>query len=68
MMPEEQVPPVVAVVVASDPALWFEGCLEALAAQDYPNLDVLVVDAASREELTTACRGRSSARLHRPPG
>ncbi len=51
-MPEEQVPPVVAVVVASDPGRWFEECLEALGAQDYPNLDVLVVDAASHDELT----------------
>ncbi|MGA3215461.1 MAG: glycosyltransferase [Acidimicrobiales bacterium] len=51
-MPEEQVPPVVAVVVANDPGRWFEDCLEALGAQDYPNLDVLVVDAASHDELT----------------
>ena len=51
-MPEEQAPPVVAVVVACDPGPWFEECLEALAVQDYPNLDVLVVDAASHEELT----------------
>jgi GT2 family glycosyltransferase len=51
-MPEEQAPPVVAVVVACDPGRWFEECLEALGAQDYPNLDVLVVDAASHEELT----------------
>ena len=52
LMPEEQAPPVVAVVVACDPGPWFEECLEALGAQDYPNLDVLVVDAASHEELT----------------
>lgn len=52
-MPEEQAPPVVAVVVASDPGPWFEESLEALAAQDYPNLDVLVIDAASTEQLTT---------------
>ncbi|MGD1011018.1 MAG: glycosyltransferase [Acidimicrobiales bacterium] len=51
-MPEEQAPPVVAVVVAHDPGPWFEECLQSLGAQDYPNLDVLVVDAASREELT----------------
>ena len=52
LMPEEQVPPVVAVVVANDPGRWFEECLDALGAQDYPNLDVLVVDAASHDELT----------------
>ncbi|MGD0874239.1 MAG: glycosyltransferase family 2 protein [Acidimicrobiales bacterium] len=51
-MPEQQAPPVVAVVVASDPGPWFEECLEALGRQDYPNLDVLVVDAASHAELT----------------
>ncbi|MGA2528625.1 MAG: glycosyltransferase [Acidimicrobiales bacterium] len=60
-MPEEQVPPVVAVVVANDPGRWFEECLEALGAQDYPNLDVLVVDAASRDDLT----GRVAAVLPR---
>ena len=60
-MPEEQAPPVVAVVVACDPGLWFEECLEALGGQDYPNLDVLVVDAASHEELTA----RVAAVLHR---
>jgi GT2 family glycosyltransferase len=49
---EEVAPPVVAVVVASDPGPWFEQCLEALGGQDYPNLDVLVVDAASKQELT----------------
>jgi GT2 family glycosyltransferase len=52
LMPEEQAPPVVAVVVAYDPGRWFEECLQALGAQDYPNLEVLVVDAASHEELT----------------
>jgi len=60
-MPEEQAPPVVAVVVACDPDRWFEECLQALDAQDYPNLDVLVVDAASREPLT----GRVAAVLPR---
>lgn len=47
-----QAPPVVAVVVACDPGPWFEEALEALAAQDYPNLSVLIVDAASAEEVT----------------
>ena len=45
-------PPVVAVVVAHDPGPWFEESLEALAAQDYPNLSVLVIDAASPADLT----------------
>jgi GT2 family glycosyltransferase len=34
-MADEQVPPVVAVVVTSDPGPWLEECLEALQAQDY---------------------------------
>jgi GT2 family glycosyltransferase len=50
-MPEEVVPPVVAVVVSSDPGPWLEACLDSLRVQDYPNLSVLVVDAASAEPL-----------------
>lgn len=45
-------PPVVAVIVTSDPGAWFEDVLEAFAAQDYPNLSVLVVDAASEDDPT----------------
>ncbi|HZQ26802.1 MAG TPA: glycosyltransferase family 2 protein [Acidimicrobiales bacterium] len=45
-------PPVVAVVVTHDPGPWLEECLAALAAQDYPSLSVLVVDAASAEDPT----------------
>jgi GT2 family glycosyltransferase len=48
-MPEEEAPPVVAVVVAFDPGPWFEECLEALGSQDYPNLSILVVDAGSTD-------------------
>jgi GT2 family glycosyltransferase len=49
MQPESQppAPAVVAVVVACDPGLWFEQVLASLAAQDYPNLSVLIVDAGS---------------------
>ena len=45
--PSVEAPPVVAVVVAHEPAPWLEECLQSLAAQDYPNLSILVVDAAS---------------------
>lgn len=51
-MPEELVPPVVAVVVTADPAPSFEGCLATLRDQDYPNLTILVVDDASAEDVT----------------
>ena len=44
-------PPVVAVVVAHDPGPWFEEALAALGAQDYGELSVLVLDAASPESL-----------------
>jgi GT2 family glycosyltransferase len=50
-MPDEEAPPVVAVVVACDPGPWFEECLDAIGSQDYPNLSVLVVDVASDEDL-----------------
>lgn len=47
-------PAVVAVVVACDPGTWFPEALASLAAQDYPNLSVLVLDAGSEEDLTQA--------------
>jgi len=47
-----QVPPVVAVVVTRDPGPWLEETLTALGAQDYPDLSVLVLDAASAEDPT----------------
>lgn len=45
--PIAHAPPVVAVVVTHDAGPWLEECLASLGAQDYPNLSVLVVDAAS---------------------
>lgn len=50
MDPEPQAPPVVAVVVTCDPGPWFEDALRAIGAQDYPSLDVLVVDSGSTED------------------
>ncbi|MCU1462343.1 MAG: putative glycosyltransferase [Acidimicrobiales bacterium] len=47
MDPRPTAPPVVAVVVVSDPGAWLEEALSALGAQDYPELSVLVLDAAS---------------------
>lgn len=44
-------PAVVAVVVARDPGPWFEETMAALAAQDYPNLSILVVDGDSAEPV-----------------
>ena len=51
------VPPVVAVVVASDPGPWFEETLSALGAQDYSNLSVLVIDAGGGADPTPLVAG-----------
>jgi GT2 family glycosyltransferase len=73
LMPDELAPPVVAVVVAAEPGPWFEECLGGLAAQDYPNLDVLVVDVSADEEGSRGVAERVAAvlpsaflRRHRP--
>ena len=55
--PDEQpagsgAPPVVAVLVTHDPGHWLEQALAALGEQDYPNLSVLVLDAASELDPT----------------
>ena len=47
-------PAVVAVVVTCDPGPWFTEALASLAAQDYPNLSVLVIDAGSADDPTPA--------------
>jgi GT2 family glycosyltransferase len=49
---ESVAPAVVAVVVTRDPGPWFEETLRSLAAQDYPELSVLVLDAASAVDPT----------------
>ncbi|PLS75908.1 MAG: hypothetical protein CYG61_05060, partial [Actinobacteria bacterium] len=53
MVSAQQAPAVVAVMVTCDPGPWLEEGLRALAAQDYPNLSVLVIDAASAEDPTS---------------
>src|SRR5437879_4952838 len=57
MDPHPQAPSVVAVVVACDPGEWLEDTLAALAAQDYPNLSVLVLDGGGGEDVTTRIAG-----------
>lgn len=54
MQPESSppAPAVVAVVVTSDAGPWFPEVLDSLAAQDYPNLSVLVIDAGSESDPT----------------
>ncbi len=65
-------PPVVAVVVARSPGAWFEEVVGALAAQDYPNLSILVIDAASdtpvKPRVGQAAPGAFVRRLDEDPG
>ncbi|HEX4244623.1 MAG TPA: glycosyltransferase, partial [Acidimicrobiales bacterium] len=49
---ESLAPPVVAVIVAHDPGPWFEQTLASFGSQRYEELSILVLDAASAEDLT----------------
>jgi GT2 family glycosyltransferase len=51
---DTQAPAVVAVVVTTDPGPWFEEALSSLAAQDYPELSVLVL--ATGDDAHVAAR------------
>ncbi len=71
MEPEEHIapPPVVAVVVTHDPpAERFDDLLAALAAQDYPNLDVLVVDTGDAAVAARVAEMLPAAVVHRMEG
>ncbi|MEX2659867.1 MAG: glycosyltransferase family 2 protein, partial [Acidimicrobiales bacterium] len=61
-----------AVVVTHDAGPWFEEALAGLAAQDYPNLSVLVIDAGSEEEalprVATVLPGAYVRRIPANPG
>ncbi|MFM7068731.1 MAG: glycosyltransferase, partial [Actinomycetes bacterium] len=46
-------PPVVAVIVTRDGGEWFAGTCESLAAQDYENLQVLVIDYGGEDDPTS---------------
>lgn len=56
--PAGAVPAVVAVVVTCDPGDWLEEALDALGGTDYPNLSVLVIDAASAVDPTPRIAAR----------
>jgi GT2 family glycosyltransferase len=67
-MPEEYVPPVVAVVVTAEADDSLEACLESLEQQDYPSLDVLVIDTGATEGVTNRVAGiMPSAFVRRRP-
>lgn len=64
-----EAPPVVAVVVASNPGDQFAEMLESLGGQDYENLSVLVIDAGSDEPIADrVARVLPQAYLHRLTG
>jgi GT2 family glycosyltransferase len=69
-MPEELAPPVVAIVVTSNPGEWFEPCLESVARQDYPNQAVLVVCDEGDDEVTQRIAAIEPEAIvrRRPPG
>lgn len=66
------VPAVVAVVVACNPGHWFEETLAAIRDQDYPNVNLLVIDAASAEDpldrVASVAPSAYVRRLTRNPG
>ena len=49
---ESLAPPVVVVIVTYDPGPWFETTLRAIGEQSYPEMSVLVLDAASSTDPT----------------
>ena len=65
-------PAVVAVVVAHDPGPWFDDTVASLGDQDYPNLSILVIDAASTEDVKArvgrAAPGAFVRRIDSNPG
>jgi GT2 family glycosyltransferase len=64
-----QAPSVVLVMVTRNPGPWFEDVLQGIAHQDYPNLSVLVIDAASeRDPLPTVARLLPAAYVRRLEG
>ncbi len=61
-------PAVVAILVTTDPGPWFEETLQALAAQDYDNLSVLVLVAGGSSDPTEmVARGLPEAFVRRLP-
>ena len=60
-------PPVVAVIVTCNPGEWFEETLRSFAAQDYPELSILVLDAASSYVISMLCVDNNTNRAKPPP-
>ncbi len=54
--PHDATPSVLAVVVAHDPSEWFEETLDSIATQDYPRLQVMVIDTVGDPDLARRVR------------
>jgi GT2 family glycosyltransferase len=65
---EAPAPPVVVAVVAHEPGPWFEDCLASIAAQDYPNLSVLVLASGDDDLLPRVAGVLPSAYVRRIEG
>ncbi len=54
--PRAATPSVTAVVVAHDPGDWFDETLDSIVTQDYPRLDLVVVDGTGDDALSERVR------------
>ncbi|MEM9467131.1 MAG: glycosyltransferase family 2 protein [Actinomycetota bacterium] len=59
--PRAATPSVTAVVVAHDPGDWFDETLDSIVTQDYPRLDLVVVDGTAAPELADRVRAVAPA-------
>lgn len=60
---------VTVIVCTRDRPVHLSACLDALALQNYPNCEVLVIDNASAEPVDDICRARGVRCVHEPvPG
>ncbi|MFC5303292.1 glycosyltransferase [Azospira restricta] len=64
-MTDASPPPLVSIAIpAGDPA-WLGECLDSAAAQDYPTIEIVVLDYSPGDEVATLCAARSGIRLIR---
>ena len=59
--PRAATPSVTAVVVAHDPGDWFDTTLNSIVTQDYPRLDLVVVDGSGDAALAERVRSVAPA-------
>ncbi|MCH1435741.1 MAG: hypothetical protein L7U56_08720, partial [Acidimicrobiales bacterium] len=59
--PRAATPSVTAVVVAHDPGEWFDETLDSIVTQDYPRLNLVVVDGTGAPDLNERVRAVAPA-------